>query len=189
MSPDAPGPPLVRLAALFYAALLAAAGVVAWAAGLPLLYASPAAAAAGLRPCADAAAGAGFGAAAIALSRLWTLHSASGERVARALARVVGRRSVAECAALALVSGVAEEAFFRGALQPLLGLPATSLLFALAHFAPRRELWPWTLFALAAGFGLGALFEWRGNLVAPVVAHALVNAVNLWLLSRDYAPE
>ena len=84
------------------------------------------------------------------------------------------------------LSAVAEEAFFRGALQPQLGLPATSLLFALAHFAPRRDLLPWTAFALAAGFALGALFEATGNLVAPTLAHAVVNAINLWLLSRDY---
>ena len=63
-----------------------------------------------------------------------------------------------------------------------MGWLAASLVFGLAHFAPRRTLWPWTGFALAAGFGLAALFEWTGNLAAPVVAHAAVNGVNLWLL-------
>ena len=101
---------------------------------------------------------------------------------------MLGRLRVSECVALALLSGVAEEAFFRGALQPQVGLLAASLLFALAHFAPGRDLWPWTLCSLAAGLALGGLFAWTGNLVAPVVAHALINAVNLRVLSVRYAP-
>jgi membrane protease YdiL (CAAX protease family) len=56
-------------------------------------------------------------------------------------------------------------------------------VFGLAHFAPRRDLLPWTGFAVAAGFGLGALFEATGNLVAPIVAHASINLVNLRLLA------
>ena len=82
---------------------------------------------------------------------------------------------------------MAEEALFRGALQPQVGLLAASLLFGLAHFAPRRELLPWTVFSLAAGLLLGTLFEETGNLVAPVVAHAGINAVNLRWLSQRYA--
>jgi hypothetical protein len=188
MSQNAPAPPILTLAVAFYGLLFAAALLVAWAAGLPLLFASPEAAQEGMDPPVDVAAGALFGGAVIALSGVWTRRTASGERLARALAAVLGRRSGGECLLLAALSGVAEEAFFRGALQPLLGLCAASAVFALAHLAPRRDLWPWTFFALAAGLGLGLLFEWSGNLVAPVVAHVLVNAVNLRLLSRDYAP-
>jgi len=77
---------------------------------------------------------------------------------------------------------------FRGALQPWLGYVAASLLFGLAHFVPRRELWPWTGFAVLAGFGLGWLFEATGNLVAPVVAHIGVNGINLRRLTRDLGP-
>ncbi|HXK23857.1 MAG TPA: CPBP family glutamic-type intramembrane protease, partial [Myxococcota bacterium] len=77
------------------------------------------------------------------------------------------------------------EAFFRGALQPRVGLVFASALFAAAHFAPRREFLPWPFFAFAAGLAFGALFDATGNLVAPVVAHAGVNAWNLrWLAMR-----
>jgi membrane protease YdiL (CAAX protease family) len=124
----------------------------------------------------------------VLLSGWLTRATRKGDRLARALAAVLGRRTPLECAALALASGIGEEVFFRGAMQPALGLVGTSVLFALAHFAPKRELLPWTGFSLAAGLVLGALFEATGNLVAPVVAHAFVNAVNLHLLSRDYAP-
>ncbi len=85
-----------------------------------------------------------------------------------------------------MASGLAEEMFFRGALQPQVGWLVASLLFGLLHFIPRRELLAWTGFALLVGSLFGALFLWTGNLVAPVVAHVLVNAVNLPMLIRDY---
>ena len=37
------------------------------------------------------------------------------------------------------------------------------------------------------GFALGGLFEWTGSLLAPVVAHTAINAVNLPLLVHRYA--
>ena len=86
---------------------------------------------------------------------------------------------------LALVSGAAEEALFRGALQPEVGLVIASLLFGLAHFAPRRDLAAWAPAAVIAGFVLGSLYAWTGNLIAPVVAHATVNAINLRWLGGD----
>jgi len=181
---------LVRTALLFYGLLLGVA--LAWRGGLAgesLLYAHPRGRAAGLDPLSDAALGAAAAAAVIALSWLWTSGSAWGERLARALAGLVGRPALGEIAVLALASGVGEEAFFRGALQPRVGLVAASLVFGLAHFVPRREFLPWTAFSVAAGFLLGALFEATGNLVAPVVTHALVNGVNLTLLTRRYVPQ
>jgi len=188
MPEPAPRTPLLRLALVFYAALLGAAVVWARLADRPLLFASAEAAARGVEPMRDAAAGALVGLVVVLLSGWLTRATRVGDRLARALAQLIGRRTTAECVALALVSGVGEEAFFRGAMQPALGLVATSLCFALAHFAPRRDLLPWTAFSLAAGLALGALFDATGNLVAPVIAQATVNAVNLRLLSRDYAP-
>jgi hypothetical protein len=194
-----PAPPLVRLALVFYGLLLGAAALWTRLAqggeeGQPqlgwlreLLYASPEAAARGVDPLRDAGAGALVGLGVVVLSGWFARGTRAGERLARALAALLGRRTPGECCLLAAVSGVAEEAFFRGAMQPQLGLVATSVLFALAHFLPRRDLLPWSAFSLAAGFVLGGLFALTGNLVAPVVAHAVVNGVNLWRLSRDYA--
>jgi membrane protease YdiL (CAAX protease family) len=36
------------------------------------------------------------------------------------------------------------------------------------------------------GFAFGWLYEWTGHLVAPIVAHALVNGINLPRLARRY---
>src|SRR5262249_37650835 len=46
-----------------------------------------------------------------------------------------------------------------------------------------------TAFALVAGLLLGWMMLWRGNLLGPVVAHALVNGINLRKLGRAAAAE
>ena len=188
-SPDPEGSPpsFVRLALIFYGAILAVA--LAWGAvvGRSLFYANAEAASRGPDPPRDLLVGLLAGSVVIGISHQVTLRTAWGEALARALASLLGPLRGWECVSLALVSGVAEEALFRGAIQPHLGLVAASLLFGLAHFAPRRDLWPWTAFSLLAGLLLGSLFEITGNLTAPVVAHALINAVNLKLLSSRYA--
>ena len=125
------------------------------------------------------------GATVIAVSQVLTSRTRWGAALAAELARALGPLTLFECAALAALSGFGEEVFFRGALQPRLGWLGASVLFGLAHVAPRRALWPWTGFAFAAGLLLGALFAATGNLVAPIAAHAAINAVNLRLLTRD----
>lgn len=100
------------------------------------------------------------------------------------LGEALGPLQRSEVIALAVLSGFAEELFFRGAVQGSFGwLPAT-VLFALLHTGPGRAFRLWTLFALVAGLLFGGLMELRGNLLGPVVAHFLVNAVNLWRLAR-----
>ena len=61
-----------------------------------------------------------------------------------------------------------------------------SLAFGLIHFVPRREMLPWTAFAVVAGFVFGWLFDFSGQLAAPVAAHTVVNGINLPLLIRRY---
>jgi membrane protease YdiL (CAAX protease family) len=106
------------------------------------------------------------------------------------LAQALGPLSGSESLALALLSGFAEELFFRGAVQGTLGLVGATLLFGLLHSGPGKELRLWTVFALLAGGVLGLLMVWRGNLLGPVAGHFLVNAVNLRRLAgqaRDSA--
>lgn len=133
----------------------------------------------------DPLAGALAAAAVILLTDLLTRHTRIGRDLARALGAVVGRLAWRHCLVLAAVSAIGEEAFFRGALQPEIGWVAASLVFALAHLVPRRDLLPWSVFSLAAGLLLGFLYDATGNLVAPIVAHFGINAVNLRKLARD----
>jgi hypothetical protein len=173
------------MALLFYGALLLAALAWAWLAGRSLLFATDAAAQRGVSPGTDLGAGLLAAAVVVLLSRQITDHTSFGDRLAESLRALLGPLTLGQCWLLALVSGVAEEAFFRGALQPQVGLLAASLLFGAAHFVPRRDLLPWTAFSVAAGLLLGWLFDATGNLVAPIVCHAGINGVNLRLLTRQ----
>lgn len=186
--PEAAG--LVRLGLIFYGLLLAVA--VIWRIGFyqePILYTSSAAEADGLSLFRDVGIGLAAGAAIIALSDWLTRATGWGDQLARELAGALGRLSVPDALLLALASGIAEETFFRGAVQPRTGWFIASILFGCAHLVPRRELMPWAGFAVGAGFVFAGLFIVTGNLVAPICAHVLVNAVNLPLLVRRYGPD
>jgi uncharacterized protein len=86
---------------------------------------------------------------------------------------------------VSIFSGVGEEAFFRGALQPEIGLVASSLLFGVLHVGPDRRYLVWTLWAVAAGFLYGLLYLWTGGIFAPVTAHVMHNAATLLLWKRS----
>jgi membrane protease YdiL (CAAX protease family) len=108
----------------------------------------------------------------------------TARRLESELAEMLGPLTTSEVVALALLSGFAEEMFFRGAMQSAWGwLPAT-IVFALLHAGPGPSFRIWTVFAAVAGLVLAGLMLWRGNLLAPVVAHVVVNGVNLGRLSR-----
>ncbi len=89
---------------------------------------------------------------------------------------------------LAVLSSVGEELLFRGLLQPWLGLWPQAILFGLLHQMPGPSRWIWAGWAFLVGLALGALFELTGSLLGPLVAHALVNGLNLSFLKR-YDPE
>lgn len=102
----------------------------------------------------------------------------------RRLAELLGNVSTGDAIGLAVLSGFGEELFFRGAVQGSWGLIPATLLFAVLHTGPGKVFRLWTLFAAIAGLAMGGLMLWRGNLLAPVLAHFLVNAVNLSRLSK-----
>jgi membrane protease YdiL (CAAX protease family) len=182
-----PGPStqvFVRSALLFYGVL----GCVAllWRMGQPgdsILHPGPEPPA-GLGASWPLLLGLAVGGGSLLVSEALTRWTRAGER----LADVLGERLVGigrgDAMLLALASGTAEEMFFRGALQPAVGLVAASLIFGACHFLPRRDLAVWSVYAVAMGFVLGWLYEAAGHLAAPVAAHVLVNAVNLPRLAR-----
>lgn len=98
--------------------------------------------------------------------------------------RLVGPLETSEALALALISGFAEELFFRGAMQASWGWGWALAVFTVLHTGPGRAFRYWTVFALVAG----GVFAWltleRGNLLPAMVAHVLVNGVNLVRLGQ-----
>lgn len=104
------------------------------------------------------------------------------------LGRVLGNIDPQEALALAILSGFAEELFFRGAVQGAFtshGWLWAAILFALLHTGPGRVYRLWSLFAFVAGVVFGLLTVWSGNLLAAVAAHTLVNAVNLRRVAEE----
>jgi membrane protease YdiL (CAAX protease family) len=129
-------------------------------------------------------AGVGAGLVVVALCHLGRKTVPALDRAADALIDILGPISYRTALLLALLSGVAEELLFRGALWPHLGLVGTTLLFGLVHFVPRRGLAGYPLFAGVVGLLLGALRLGSGSLVPPVLTHVTVNALNLAWLER-----
>lgn len=99
---------------------------------------------------------------------------------------ILGKLSWFSVIVIALVSGIAEEVFFRGLLQPFLGITVTSIIFGVLHFPVKRVYFIWTVFAVAMGFLLGFLYEQTGSLVAAIITHVVVNMVNLFRISNDH---
>jgi CAAX protease family protein len=100
---------------------------------------------------------------------------------------IFGPLRTREVLAFAVLSSVAEELFFRGALQGSLGICASSIIFGLLHIGPTRRFVPWTAMAIVMGFVLGVLFRLTGDLTAPIAAHLTINFINLQYIS-DYDP-
>jgi len=105
------------------------------------------------------------------------------------IAETLGPLTTTEVVALALLSGFAEEVFFRGAIQSAWGPIIATALFALLHMGPGREFRLWTVFALVAGAAFGGLMVWRQTLLAPVLAHIAVNLVGLARIRRKRPAE
>ena len=80
-------------------------------------------------------------------------------------------------------AGLGEEWLFRGILQPLVGLIASSVVFGVAHVGGRRML---AFGAWATGMGLvmGGLAIATGGLIAPIVAHGLYDMLALEYIRR-----
>jgi membrane protease YdiL (CAAX protease family) len=98
--------------------------------------------------------------------------------------RMVKGWSIGDTVAVAVFSGLAEEALVRALLQPIIGLLPAALLFAVLHFTPDRRLWMWPVLALILGVMLGILFEY-GGYPAAAAAHVTINAVSLYWLQRS----
>ncbi len=93
--------------------------------------------------------------------------------------------SPGEIAALAVLSGVSEEIFFRGAVQGEIGIVAASLLFGLLH--PLNV--SYVIWASAVGFAFGMLYQMTGSLLPPMICHGGYNFAALLYLRYWYLGE
>lgn len=82
---------------------------------------------------------------------------------------------------IASIAGLGEEVLFRGVLHPLSGLFWSNVIFALVH-----SITP--LYAVLAGLMglyLGWLLEQSGDLLAPILTHALYDFLAFLVVARE----
>lgn len=83
-------------------------------------------------------------------------------------------------AAIGLTAGVVEELFFRGFLQPRVGVALSTGLFVLAHLSYEQ---PFMLVGIAALSLLFAfLVRWRRNILPAIAAHAAFDLIQLLIV-------
>jgi len=133
----------------------------------------------GTRIAVSIAAGLSLAAAVVVMTPVLVERAAWARSLQAEMKPLVDSLSTVEIHALALVSGLAEELFFRGAMQPVLGLIVTSLLFGAVHTGPKRIFVAWSVWAFVMGLLFGLIFEATGSLWGPVLAHVLINDRNL----------
>ncbi len=81
-------------------------------------------------------------------------------------------------AAVALLSGLAEELLFRGVLQAEIGLCFASILFGAAHVWSKAAI-AYGVYAAIVGLFFGITYLWSGNLWTPTLAHMVNNLAAL----------
>lgn len=120
-----------------------------------------------------------LGLAVVGIFRRLESRSAWVGELQREFADLLGPMEDREVLFLAIASAVGEEVLFRGAMLDAWGLGITTLAFGLLHIPRRRGLWPWTASALVLGGVLGGITLATGNLGAAIVAHFVINYLNL----------
>lgn len=123
------------------------------------------------------AAGAAVGLACFCL--LWLVRGAGAFRDLESWQRrMVEEWSLSDIVAVAVFSGLAEEALIRALLQPVLGLLPAAVVFAVLHVVPDRRLWLWPVVALLLGVVIGGAFA-KWGYPAAAAAHVVINGLSL----------
>lgn len=81
---------------------------------------------------------------------------------------------------ISLSAGVVEETFFRGFLQPRIGIVLSTAFFALAHLSYGQPFMLVGITMLSLIYAL--LVKWRQNLWPAIAAHALFDGVQLLVI-------
>lgn len=108
----------------------------------------------------------------------------SYEIVKLELRAALGTPNFVQSFALAALSAIGEEVFFRGALQPIVGILGTSVIFGLLHLSPGGRVSIWTGMAFLAGLFLGWVTEQCGSLLPSIAIHFTVNMIGILELRK-----
>jgi membrane protease YdiL (CAAX protease family) len=128
-----------------------------------------------------------LGATTIAASRVLVRRVAWARALHAALRPAVHGAGDVGLLVVAVASAAGEELLFRGLVLPLVGVAASSVLFGALHQIHGPARWGWMVWATVMGALFGCIFAATGSLAGPIVAHAMINGVNLRFL-RDNDP-
>jgi membrane protease YdiL (CAAX protease family) len=182
--------PMAGRIAVGYALLasLATALALALRDGPPWVYGTPWVA---MEPTLALAASAGLGlvlAGLVVLStRLTVTRFAWAQHLHLELRPITHGLTAWQIVLIAGCSSLGEELLFRGLLQPWIGLLPQAVLFGIAHQLPGPSRWVWVCWAMLVGLACGAIFASTGSLIGPLIAHAVIKALNQTYL-RDHDP-
>lgn len=128
--------------------------------------------------------GAVFAAIVIVTSRVGVTRWSWAKRLHQDLRPIAIELSTPWIVALAAISAIGEELLFRSLLVPWIGAVPQAIVFGLLHQVRGPSRWVWITWATVAGLFFGGLYELLGTLSGPVLAHGLINGVNLHFLKR-----
>lgn len=113
------------------------------------------------------------------------LFPAFGDQV-RDLYRLGDEDTASRMVGPIVAMGVAEELLFRGVLQGVGGIALALVAYTAVQVFEQK--WALALAALLGGVVWGALFAWRGGLVAPIAAHVLWTGMLTFVWTLGAAP-
>ena len=130
---------------------------------------------------------------------IWTLNSKlplfhhHRDLLESLLRPLFGKWSILQLMAISIIAGISEEALFRGAIQGslidrvglIMALVLASSLFGASHLIT----WTYAIIAAFIGFYLGLLWIWTGNLLTPMITHAVYDFAALVYFLRVYRSE
>ena len=94
-----------------------------------------------------------------------------------------GNWSILQLTIISVCAGISEEALFRGAIQGSLtdhvGLGVALVMGSLLFGAFHLITWTYAIIAAFIGAYLGLLWIWTGNLLAPIITHAVYDIAAL----------
>lgn len=178
---------MLRWGAMAYAILAAvvSAGSLWWRGEIPLRLAEPwLPLSPWLAHAYSALLGAALGMVMVFLSRVTVNHFRWARRLHRELRPVAIQLGAADIWLLAALSALGEELLFRGLLQPVIGVWGQAVIFGLLHQLSGPSRWIWATWAAAVGLLFGLLFQLTGSIIGPILAHALINALNMSFLKH-----
>jgi len=134
--------------------------------------------------------GLSFGGLVAFSTRIFVTRYAWARNLHQELRPVARDLSALGIVSVAAFSALGEELWFRGLLQPWVGLWLQALAFGMVHSQLRGpSRWAWVSWAMLMGLAFGAIFALTGSLAGPIAAHALINCLNLaYLKSHDPEP-